>query len=33
LNVCPEPLFRAKQVVNWARTIRGKLANSVGGRA
>jgi GNAT superfamily N-acetyltransferase len=25
LNICPEPLFRAKQVVNWARRMRGKV--------
>jgi hypothetical protein len=28
-NLCPEPLFRAKQAVSWTRGVKGKLVNWV----
>jgi hypothetical protein len=28
-NICPEYLYRGKQVVNWARKVRGQLSNRI----
>lgn len=30
-NLCPEPIFRVKQALNWARKAPGKVVNWVGG--